>query len=153
MTAIGFFLTGVVLLVVDLGGSTGKKEIREASYDHAMWMGICQGLSVFPGISRCGLTVSTGLFCGLSMRFAVKLSYLMSVPAVLGAFVSRLGDFSSPALHADTVVSCIVGMIAAAVTGYYAIRFVMKKLRQIRFRYFAVYCFLAGILTLIGNFM
>ena len=58
-------------------------------------MGICQGLSVFPGLSRLGLTMSAGLFCGLGRKFAVKYSLLMSIPAVLGAFFVEMGEFTS----------------------------------------------------------
>ena len=85
-SGIGILLTGVILLVVDYSNVNGSKGTKETSFGDAMWMGICQGLSVFPGLSRLGLTMSAGLFCGLGRKFAVKYSLLMSIPAVLGAF-------------------------------------------------------------------
>ena len=75
---IGFLLTGVLLLVTDLNRSGGMKGPREASYDSAMWIGICQGLAVFPGISRMGFTLCAALLCGYSRKFAVRFSVFMS---------------------------------------------------------------------------
>ena len=80
-SGIGILLTGVILLVVDYSNINGNKGTREANFGDAMWMGICQGISVLPGLSRFGLTISAGLFCGLSWKFAVKYSLLMSIPA------------------------------------------------------------------------
>lgn len=71
---IGFLLTGVFLLVTDLNKSGGKKGPREASYDSAMWIGICQGIAVFPGISRMGFTLCAALLCGYNRKFAVRFS-------------------------------------------------------------------------------
>jgi undecaprenyl-diphosphatase len=152
MTAIGFLLTGIVLLVVDFSKSGGTRQIRTSTFDHAMWMGICQGISVFPGISRCALTVSAGLLCGETVLFAVKLSYLLSIPAVAGGLLCEAGSFASQTMNTETILMCIFGMLAAAVTGYFTIGFCIKKLRNIRFRYFAFYCFFIGILTLIFQF-
>lgn len=78
-------VTGVFLLVTDLSNIGGIKTPKDVTYDNAMWIGICQGISVFPGISRCGMTICAGLLCGFSRKFAVKYSYLISIPAVLGS--------------------------------------------------------------------
>ena len=71
---IGFLISGIILLVTYLNNSGGEKGPREASWDSAMWIGICQGLSVFPGISRLGLTVCAALLCGYSRKFALLFS-------------------------------------------------------------------------------
>ena len=94
-SGIGILLTGVILLVVDYSNINGNKGTREANFGDAMWMGICQGISVLPGLSRFGLTISAGLFCGLSRKFAVKYSLLMSIPAVIGAFFVEAGEFTA----------------------------------------------------------
>ena len=94
-SGIGILLTGVILLVVDYSNVNGSKGTKETSFGDAMWMGICQGLSVFPGLSRLGLTMSAGLFCGLGRKFAVKYSLLMSIPAVVGAFFVEMESSSS----------------------------------------------------------
>lgn len=147
-----FLATGVLLLVTDLSRAGGSKTPRDTGYDCAMWMGICQGISVFPGLSRCGLTICAGLLGGLGQKFAVKFSYIMSIPAVLGAFLLEIKEFSSPGMTVGTGFSYILSAVAAGITGFFAIRFLLGLVRKIRFRFFAAYCFLAGGFALAINF-
>lgn len=150
---IGMLLTGIILLVVDFSDAGGEKTVRETRYGDAMWMGICQGISVFPGFSRLGLTVSAGLFCGLSRKFAVKYSILMSIPAVIGAFFAEVGEFTSAGMTVGTGFIYILGMLFAGATGYLTIHFMMKVVNTVKFRYFAIYCFGAGLLMLVMNYV
>ena len=152
-SGIGLLLTGVILLVVDYSSINGNKGTREANYGDAMWMGICQGVSVFPGISRLGLTMSTGLFCGMSRKFAVKYSLLMSIPAVIGAFIVEMGEFTSVSMTVGRGFTYVLGMLIAGVTGYLVIRFMVNFVNQIKLRYFAFYCFAAGIIALSVNYI
>lgn len=145
-------LTGVWLLVVDLSKAGGTRTPKDCGYEHAMWIGICQGLSVFPGLSRCGLTVGTALFCGFSRKFAVKYSFLVSIPAIIGAFFVEVPKFASAGMNVGTGAVYILGMAAAGVTGYFMIRFFLRLTQTAPFRYFAFYCFLAGIAGLAVNF-
>ena len=139
-SGIGILLTGVILLVVDYSNINGNK-------------GICQGISVLPGLSRFGLTISAGLFCGLSRKFAVKYSLLMSIPAVIGAFFVEAGEFTAVSMTVGKGFTYILGMIVAGVTGYLVIRFMLKLSNQVRLRYFAFYSFAAGILILAANYI
>ena len=116
-------------------------------------MGICQGVSVFPGISRLGLTMSAGLFCGMSRKFAVKYSLLMSIPAVIGAFIVEMGEFTSVSMTVGRGFTYVLGMLIAGVTGYLVIRFMVNFVNQIKLRYFAFYCFAAGIIALAVNYI
>ena len=118
-----------------------------------MWMGICQGLSVFPGLSRLGLTMSAGLFCGLGRKFAVKYSLLMSIPAVVGAIFC--GDGRVHFCSYD----CWPGIYLCSwndrgrdhrLSGD---PFMLKLSNQVRLRYFAFYSFAAGILILAANYI
>ena len=152
-SGIGILLTGVILLVVDYSNVNGSKGTKETSFGDAMWMGICQGLSVFPGLSRLGLTMSAGLFCGLGRKFAVKYSLLMSIPAVLGAFFVEMGEFTSVHMTVGQGFTYVLGMIVAGITGYLVIRFMLKLSNQVRLRYFAFYSFAAGILILAANYI
>lgn len=149
----GILITGILLLVVDFSRMGGKKAARDADFSSAMWIGICQGLSVLPGLSRSGLTISAGLMCGFSRNFAVKYSYILSVPAVIGAFFMELGQFTSPQMTIGLAFSYVLGMIVAAVVGYFTIRTLLKLVNTGRFRYFAYYCFIVGFAALIGNYM
>ena len=152
-SGIGLLLTGVILLVVDYSNINGNKGTREADYGDAMWMGICQGISVFPGISRPGLTMSAGLFCGMSRKFAVKYSLLMSIPAVIGAFFVEMGEFTSVSMTVGRGFTYILGMLVAGIVGYLVIRFMVNLVNQLKLRYFAFYCFAAGIIVLAANYI
>lgn len=146
-------ITGILLLVADFSRSGGEKTPRDAQYNHAMWIGICQGISVFPGLSRSGMTISAGLLCGFSRKFAVKYSYIMSIPAVIGAFFVEAGEFAAPDMSVGLGFTYALGMLIAGVTGYFTIRFLLRMVQRTKFRYFAVYCFLAGAAVLAWNYM
>lgn len=145
-------ITGVFLLVTDLSNIGGNKTPKDVTYDNAMWIGICQGISIFPGISRCGMTICAGLLCGFSRKFAIKYSYLISIPAILGSLVLELGEFAGPQMSVSLGFTYIFGMIIAGVVGYFTIQFLLRNLQRGKLRYFAFYCFLAGAIALISNF-
>lgn len=145
-------VTGVFLLVTDLSNIGGVKTPKDVTYDNAMWIGICQGISVFPGISRCGMTICAGLLCGFSRKFAVKYSYLISIPAVLGSLFLELGQFTTPKMSVSLGFTYVFGMIVAGVVGYFMIRNLLRILQHAKLRYFAFYCFVAGAIALISNF-
>jgi undecaprenyl-diphosphatase len=150
---IGLLITGILLLVTDFSKAGGSKTPREAHYDHAMWIGICQGISVFPGFSRCGLTISAALLCGFSRKFAVKYSFLMSIPATIGAFLVNVSKFRTPMMTVGLGFTYLLGMLVAAVTGYFVIQTFLRLLQKAKLRYFAFYCFLAGIAGLLGKYL
>lgn len=145
-------ITGVFLLVTDLSNIGGIKTPKDVTYDHAMWIGICQGISVFPGVSRCGMTLCAGLLCGFSRKFAVKYSYLISIPAVIGSLFLEFGQFGTPKMSVSLGFTYVLGMIVAGVVGYFTIRFLLQMLHHMKLRYFAFYCFAAGAIALISNF-
>lgn len=149
----GILITGVILLVVDLSGIGGNKAARDANYGNAMWIGICQGLAVFPGLSRSGLTISAGLLGGFTRTFAVKYSYILSIPAIVGALIVELGEFGSPEMTVGMGFTYVLGMIISAVVGYFVIRFLLRLVQKGKFRYFAFYCFLAGFLSLMTGYL
>lgn len=152
MPGVGLLITGIVLLVVDFSNSGGERTPGNTGYHHAMWIGICQGISVFPGLSRSGLTISAGLLCGLSRKFAVKFSYIMSIPVIAGALIMEMKEFAAPSMSVGLGFTYILGMIAAGATGVFTVRFLLTRVQKIRFRYFAFYCFIAGIVGLAAKF-
>lgn len=149
----GLLITGILLLVIDLGRAGGSKAARDASFSNAMWIGICQGLSVFPGLSRSGLTISAGLMSGFSRTFAVKYSYILSIPAIIGSLIMELGQFGSPAMTAGLGFTYVLGMIVAGIVAAFTIRYCLKLVHRGKFRVFAVYCFVIGFATLIMNYV
>ena len=143
-----FLLTGIFLLVTDFSKAGGDVVPHTIRYDHAIWIGIFQGISVFPGLSRCGLTVGTALFCGFNRKFAVKYSYLASIPAVIGAFFVELPEAVSAEVSFSQGMSFVPGILAAGIVGYLVIRIMLRLTQKLKLRYFALYCFLAGVLSL-----
>lgn len=149
---IGLLITGILLLVVDFTKS-GKKLPKDATYANSMWIGICQGLAVFPGISRSGMTIASSLLCGFNKKFAVKYSFIMSVPAIIGAAILELTELDTASITVVTSLSYLLGAVVAGVVGYFAIKFMIVIVQRKKFRYFAYYCFLIGLISIIGNFV
>lgn len=150
---IGFLLTGILLLVTDLNKSGGTKGPREASYDSAMWIGICQGLAVFPGISRMGLTLCAALLCGYNRKFAVRFSVFMSLPAIVGAFFTEIGNFGSSEMTVGLGFVYVFAMIVAGFVGCLFIRTTINMVQKVKLRYFAYYSFAIGIVALALNYV
>lgn len=150
---IGFLLTGVLLLVTDLNRSGGMKGPREASYDSAMWIGICQGLAVFPGISRMGFTLCAALLCGYSRKFAVRFSVFMSLPAIVGAFFVEVGNFGAAEMTVGLGFAYIFAAVVAGFIGCLMIRTAINMSQKVKLRYFAYYSFAAGMIALAVNYM
>lgn len=151
---IGIFLfVTAILLFVSEKLSGGKKELDEMNYKHALCVGVFQGFGVLPGISRSGSTIVGGLFAGLSKKTAVRFSFLLSIPAILGALVLDIKDIFSAGNQVITVPSVIVGMLAAALSGYFSIRFLLKLVEKSKLSYFSYYCILAGAVSIALNFI
>ena len=140
----GFILTGVALLLSDRIKSNNK-DIRSITFVDAVLVGCAQALAVLPGISRSGITITSAMARGIGRENAAKFSFLLSVPAAVGAMVFRLSrDASVPALLQDLgLLNLGAGFIAAAVSGYLAINFMLTIVKKARLKYFAIYYILA----------
>ncbi|MDO4167660.1 MAG: undecaprenyl-diphosphate phosphatase [Eubacteriales bacterium] len=140
-------VTAVFLVIADLA-DTGEKRPREASYADAGLIGIAQGLATMPGLSRSGTTITACLLCGFEKRFAVKYSFIMSIPAVLGAVVLELKDVGKHPIASADILPCIIATVIAAIVGYLSICFMMRLVRGKSYRGFVVYCAIVGILAI-----
>lgn len=145
------FITAAFLVIADLADE-GIKKPKEASYVDAGIIGIAQGLSTMPGISRSGTTITACILCGFDKKFAVKYSFIMSIPAVLGAVVLELKDLQPGIIVKDDITGCIITTVVAAVAGYFSICFMMALVRGKRYKYFAIYCIIAGSIAVGYNF-
>lgn len=148
----GLLITGIMLFVTDFVPVAGKLPV-EITYDRAVWIGICQGISVFPGFSRFGMTLTTSLMFGMGRKFALKYSMMLSIPAILGAVAVELKNFVSPGMTVGLGFSYLAGAAAAALVGFLCIQKMLSWVRRKRFRIFAYYCFAAGIVSIAGNFL
>ena len=129
--------------------SRGGRLLQDAGFSHALLVGLSQVLAVFPGISRSGATISTGLLCGFTRSFAVRFSFLLSIPAVLGATLVSVVDAVQTGASLGALPMYLCGMLAAAVAGYFSIRLLRYIAAQSNFGGFAYYCWGAGIVSLI----
>ncbi len=151
--AIGIFLLITALLLFlseKLGG--GKRELESMTLRDSLVVGCFQALGTLPGISRSGSTIVGGLFAKLDKNTAVRFSFLLSIPAILGALVLDLKDFASGTASVASPACIIAGMLVAGVSGYFAIKFLLNIVRRHSLGIFSVYCVIAGIVAIILNF-
>jgi len=147
---IGFALivTGLLLFFSDRM-NRGNKNDRNFTLTDALIVGAAQAVAVVPGLSRSGTTISAGLSRGFERDFAVKFSFLLSIPAVLGANILSLAGAIRAGVDSAMVPKYLVGVLVAMVSGYAAIRFLRYIAAKGRFGGFAYYCWGAGAVTLI----
>lgn len=146
------FVVGCMLLITGtLLWMTQRTRPALQNTHHITWLkalgiGTIQGLAVLPGISRSGATIATALFLGMDRATAVRFSFLLSIPAILGAALLSLLDLDRSVNMDLGVVG--VGMSVAAVTGYLALRWLVYMVQKGRLHHFAPYCWGIGFLAL-----
>jgi undecaprenyl-diphosphatase len=145
-------LTGILLTIADKV-KVGKKNEKDATYKEAGLIGLAQGIATMPGLSRSGTTITACLLCGFEKDFAVKYSFIMSIPAVLGSVVLVLKDYTQVTVTRIDMVNYFVGTVIACVVGYICIKTMLVIVRGKKFKYFAYYCFIIGLIAVIGNFV
>jgi len=146
--AVGFIITGALVLVTGLLKS-GQKKLGSAD---AILIGIGQGISIFSSISRSGATLSAGLFRGVEREQLVRYSFLLSIPAILGAAaidVVAMDEQQKAQLASIGAESYIAGTVVSAAVGYASIRILIKLVIKGKFYLFAFYCFAIGVATLL----
>ncbi len=154
VAAIMLFVTAAVLLGAErLYARREDTGTTTATRRNAVAMGFAQALAIVPGISRSGATIATGMATGLTRAAAARFSFLMSVPVILGAFVVELPNLNSAALSGTgySVPDVVAGTLAAAVSGYLAVRWLMRLVSNDTLRRFAFYVLALGAVTLIAS--
>lgn len=122
---------------------TGKEKI---GFKQALFIGLCQGIAVIPGISRSGSTITAGLFSGIDRETSARFSFLLSIPAIFGAELLSLKDSIGAGLSFDNAT--IYGTITSFIVGFFALKILLKIVKTGRLHYFAPYCWLAGIIAI-----
>ena len=143
-------VTGVLLFVSDRV-KKGRKNERTATWLDVLIVGLGQAIATMPGISRSGMTITTGCFVGFERKFAVRFSFLLSIPAVLGANILSLADAAKAGINWAEVPVYLVGVVTAAVVRYLCIRLLRFIADRGKFGAFAYYCWAVGVLTLVLN--
>lgn len=142
--------TGVILFLSDRM-ARGKKGPKSATMLDALLVGVGQAVAVVPGLSRSGTSISAGMLRGFSRRFAVRFSFLMSIPAVLGANILTIGDAVQQGIDTSMLPAYILGTAVAAVSGYFAIRLVNLLASKGKFGNFAYYCWGIGAAAVVAS--
>ena len=142
-------LTGAVLFLSDRMAH-GHKTARSATLKDALLIGVAQSVATLPGLSRSGSTIAAGMACGLDRKFAVRFSFLMSLPAVLGATILKAVDVvQEGGVDLSLLPKYLLGMAFAGVVGYFSIGLVNLLTAKGKFGAFAYYCWGAGALFLV----
>ncbi len=137
------FITGLILLFSEKMYK-GNKEIDLKT---SIFMAIAQGLAVFPGFSRSGLTISTALFCGIDRLKAARFSFLMSIPIItLASLIYPLIELDLAQISTFNLKAMFLGFLASFVVGYLCIKYFMKLLAKLSLRIFSYYCLVVALL-------
>jgi len=145
-------ITAILLLISDTRPS-GHKKVKKTTYANAAVIGVAQGFATFPGLSRSGTTITACLMLGFDRAYAVKYSFLASLPAILGANILELRHFDAAAVAGSSIAYYFIGMIVAGVVGYICIKLMIYIVRSNKFQYFAYYCAVVGIIAIIAYFV
>lgn len=143
---VGFMLliTALLLWLADRAKNTGKR----VSYSNAFVIGVSQAISILPGISRSGATISTSVLLGNDKTKAARFSFLMVVPLILGKIAKDLidGDLTQNTANLPVL---LIGFIAAFIAGLVACTWMIALVRKSKLSYFAIYCFVVGVISIV----
>ena len=141
-------MTGCLLYVSDRM-LPGRKNLNSMTVFDALIIGLCQSVATIPGLSRAAVTITAGTAVGLRRDFAVNFSFLLSIPAVLGAAILALGDALRDGIDWSFVPAYLIGTAVALVTGVASIHLMRYIGRKRKFSGFSYYCWVIGVLSII----
>lgn len=148
----GFIVTALLLIFSSLiekkHSAYSETSLKSPSWKQSLVIGLAQGIGTLPGISRSGSTIAGSLFCGVKRDVAGEFSFIVSIPAILGAFILELKDLGevSSSIGAEPVIA---GCAAAFASGYIALSWLMRLIKKGRLEWFACYLIPVGILGMI----
>jgi undecaprenyl-diphosphatase len=145
LVSIMLLITGLVLFLTKFI----KRAEGKVKFPDAFLIGIAQAMAMLPGISRSGLTISTGIFRKVQREKAAEFSFLLSLPAIFGATILKLKDVLSQNRPSFNLWFYLIGTTCAFLFGCIAIKFLLNVIKKGKFEFFGYYCFLIGFLSLI----
>lgn len=149
----GFLATAFVLMLSELISEYGKQKQAEMTYPRALGVGCMQALAILPGLSRSGSTMAGSLMTGVNREDAANFSFLMSIPIILGSVVYQgYGMLTEGiAFEQSMLIPSLVGMLCAAVSGFFAVKFMLNLIKKHRLFGFAIYTALLGIAVVLDQ--
>lgn len=148
---IGLLITGSVLFISERFVGKGI-ELSEMKFRHAIFVGICQGVAITPGISRSGSTLFGSLICGIKKDKAVKYAFLISIPSILGSVVLEAPRAMEMGPDASLLLPVAIGVAVSAISGFLAIKAMIRFVTKNKLKYFSVYTWILGIFVIIYAF-
>lgn len=144
VVAVCLAITGTILFFTKFKIKEANRKAEQLSALDGLWVGLAQGLAIAPGISRSGLTVSSGIFRGLERTLAVRLSFLMAIPAIVGAGLLKIKELQAINIPSGYLLA---GFLSAFVFTIVALKLLVTFVQKSKLHYFAYYCWsLSGIL-------
>ena len=137
-------ITSLLLLISD----KIKSKNRKLSAKNSFLIGLAQALAILPGISRSGSTIATSIFMGINRDLAAKFSFLMVIPIIVGSSLKMI-LFDNLVYDGSILINYIIGFFAALISGYYACKWMIFFVRKSKLKYFALYCFIVGISSIL----
>lgn len=149
-----FFVSCMLLVTGTLLFSTKfvKSSEEEVNGARSLIMGIAQAFAIIPGISRSGSTISIGLFTGMKREEVANFSFLMVLPVLAGAMFLAMMDLMETGIEAAAVITLVAGFFTSFLSGYLALSYLVKLLKNAKFYYFSYYCWVVGIAGIIYFF-
>ena len=144
---ISFLYTAGLLFIADKS-SKGTQTFGDVTVKDSLTVGFFQGIALLPGVSRSGSTIASGLFCGFSRDTAVKYSFILGIPTILGGCLLEVKDSVSRQVEIE-VLPMVVGFVIAAIVGLLAIRLVQWLLKTDKFKMFAYYTAALGAVVIL----
>ncbi len=141
-----FLYTALILFLSDRCVK-GHKEPKDINVRNAVTIGVFQGVALLPGVSRSGSTICSALFCGFSRDTAVRYSFILGIPAILGGCLLEVKDAVATNVQID-VIPYLIGFVIAAVVGVGAIKMVSWLAKSEKFKIFAIYTFILGLVVI-----
>jgi len=150
VVGIALIITSFFLFMSDMIPS-GSKKAEEMKIRDAIFVGVVQAIAVIPGISRSGSTISGGIFCKLDRAYAAKFSFVMSIPAILGSLILQIADIFQEGVDVSLFPAFFAGAVVSGLVGLLAIRLLQYLLKNKKFYFFAIYCFIIGVFSIIWS--
>ena len=149
----GFLFTALVLTLSEVLSSHVGRKKRSVDMGTASAMGVMQAIAIFPGVSRSGSTIAGGLACGLDRKKAASFSFLMSIPVILGSVVLQSYKIAKNSALSIDWLPTVIGTVCAAVSGYFAVKFMLALIQKKKLYGFAAYVLILGIFVLLDRYL
>ena len=143
----GFIVTALALILVM--NEDGEKDDADITYMDAILIGLCQAVSIVPGISRCGVVLVACLLCGLKRQTALKYTFMLYFPVSIGTMILGVGDIIVTGIDTSLLIFYILGMIFAFITTYISYKWLTKTLINGKLWAFSIYLFAIALFTII----